>query len=30
MKYDISIDKELLSVYPEIRLGLLRFHEEFF
>ena len=28
MKYDISIDKELLSVYPEIRLGLLRFHAD--
>lgn len=26
MKYDVSIDKELFSVYPEIRLGLLRFH----
>ena len=26
MKYDMSIDKELFSVYPQIRLGLLRFH----
>ena len=25
MKYDVSIDKSLYSVYPEIRLGLLRF-----
>ena len=23
MKYDVTIDKELFSVYPEIRLGLL-------
>ena len=28
MKYDVSIDKELFSVYPEIRLGLLRFHAD--
>ncbi len=28
MKYDVSIDKALFSVYPEIRLGLLRFHAE--
>lgn len=26
MKYDVSIDKNLFSAYPEIRLGLLRFH----
>lgn len=25
MRYDVTIDKELFSVYPEIRLGLLRF-----
>ncbi len=28
MKYEVSIDKELFSVYPEIRLGLLRFHAD--
>ena len=28
MKYDVTIDKELFSVYPEIRLGLLRFHAD--
>ena len=28
MKYDISIDKNLFSVYSEIRLGLLRFHAD--
>lgn len=28
MRYDISIDKTLLTVYPEIRLGLLRFHAD--
>ena len=28
MKYDISIDKNLLKVYPEIRLGLLRFYAD--
>ena len=28
MKYDVSIDKELFGVYPEIRLGLLRFHAD--
>ena len=28
MKYDVSIDKGLYSVYPEIRLGLLRFRAE--
>ena len=28
MEYDVTIDKELFSVYPEIRLGLLRFHAE--
>ncbi len=26
MKKNVSIDKELLTVYPEIRLGLLNFH----
>lgn len=28
MKYDVSIDKNLLKVYPEIRLGLLCFHAD--
>ena len=28
MKYDVTIGKELFSVYPEIRLGLLRFHAD--
>ena len=28
MKYNVSVDKNLLKVYPEIRLGLLRFHAE--
>ena len=28
MKYDVSVDKNLFRVYPEIRLGLLRFHAE--
>ena len=28
MKYDVTIDKELFRVYPEIRLGLLRFHAD--
>ena len=28
MKYDVSIDKKLFSVYSEIRLGLLRFHAD--
>ena len=28
MKHEVSIDKELFSVYPEIRLGLLRFHAD--
>ena len=28
MKYDVTIDKELFSVYSEIRLGLLRFHAD--
>ena len=28
MKYDVSIDKNLMPVYPEIRLGLLRFRAE--
>ena len=28
MKYDVSVDKNLFKVYPEIRLGLLRFHAE--
>ncbi len=28
MKYDVTIDKELFSVYPEIRLGLLQFHAD--
>ena len=28
MKYDVSIDKSLYSVYPEIRLGLLRFYAD--
>ena len=28
MKYDVSIDKSLYSVYPEIRLGLFRFRAE--
>lgn len=28
MKCDISIDKNLFRVYPEIRLGLLRFHAD--
>ena len=28
MKYDVSIDKNLFSVYSEIRLGLLRFHAD--
>jgi hypothetical protein len=28
MRYDVTIDKELFSVYPEIRLGLLRFHAD--
>ncbi len=28
MNYDVSIDNNLFSVYPEIRLGLLRFHAE--
>ena len=28
MKYDVSIDKKLYSVYPEIRLGLLRFQAD--
>ena len=28
MKYDVSIDRGLYSVYPEIRLGLLRFRAE--
>ena len=26
MRYDVIIDKDLFNVYPEIRLGLLRFH----
>ena len=26
MVYDVSIDKDLFTVYSEIRLGLLRFH----
>ena len=25
MKYDVIVDQDLLNVYPEIRLGLLRF-----
>lgn len=28
MKYDIKIDKQLFEVYPEIRLGLIRFRAE--
>ena len=28
MKYDVSIDNVLFSVYSEIRLGLLRFHAD--
>lgn len=28
MKYDVSIDKDLFSVYSDIRLGLLRFHAD--
>ena len=28
MKYDVSIDKNLFTVYPEIRLGLLRFQAD--
>ena len=28
MKYEVSIDKDLFNVYPEIRLGLLRFHAD--
>ncbi len=28
MKMNIEIDKQLFSVYPEIRLGLLRFHAD--
>lgn len=28
MKYDVSIDNDLYSVYSEIRLGLLRFHAD--
>ena len=28
MRYDVTIDKKLFSVYPEIRLGLLRFSED--
>ncbi len=28
MKYDISIDEALFNVYPEIRLGLLRFRAD--
>lgn len=28
MKYDVSIDKKLYLVYPEIRLGLLRFQAD--
>ena len=28
MKYGISIDKTLFSVYPEIRLGFLHFHAD--
>ncbi len=28
MKPAVSIDRELLTVYPEIRLGLLRFHAD--
>lgn len=28
MKYNVSIDKDLFKVYPEIRLGLLRFHAD--
>ena len=28
MKFDVSIDKGLFKVYPEIRLGLLRFHAD--
>ena len=28
MVYDVSIDKDLFSVYSEIRLGLLRFHAD--
>ena len=28
MKYEIVIDKNLFTVYPEIRLGLLRFCAE--
>ena len=28
MKYDVTIDRSLFSVYPEIRLGLLRFRAD--
>jgi DNA/RNA-binding domain of Phe-tRNA-synthetase-like protein len=28
MKYEVSIDKALLNVYPEIRLGLIRFRAD--
>lgn len=28
MKYEVSIDKELFGVYPEIQLGLLRFYAD--
>lgn len=28
MKYEVSIDKALLNVYPEIRLGLICFHAD--
>ena len=28
MKYDVTIDKELFNVYPEIRRELLRFHAD--
>ena len=28
MKYDVAIDNGLSSVYPEIRLGLLRFRAD--
>ena len=28
MKYDVSIDRRLFEVYPEIRLGLLSFHAD--
>lgn len=28
MRYDVTIDKKLFGVYPDIRLGLMRFKAE--